>query len=525
MQKMFQKNPSKNSIPRIVLIQIFVFLFIFFGNAQKQATILYTNDIESVYEPVEAFWNDDIEYIGGIPYLSALIQNLRKEESNAFLFDAGDIFTGALSAATKGQLPFDIYSHMGYDAISVGNHEFEYDWNKLLHVMQRANFPVLCCNIFYKNTDINVFQSYTIVEKDNVKIGLVGLMGVEAFTNTMNPAHRKGLEVKDPLSIAQKYVDELRHECDLIILLTHQNQSAPMQTDKEVDKEVQRGVQEDYEMAGKMRKVDIIIGGHSDNGLWEPKVHPKTGTMVCQTFGQGKYLGYLKLEINDDKKVKAIEAKLIPVKVNELKADQKVLELVEQARVENSELTEVLGNIDKSCYRKYYQESKVGNLFCDILKLSSGADIAIMNSGSLRADLAKGEITIEEVINVYPFVDKFFVIEISGKALTELLEYSYQLTYGIVQFSGLQTKYNSKYPQGSRLTEALVNDNVLDPEKNYTIACSGFLGNGGDGFYMLKDGNKLRESDESMGQYFINYIRENPHLKAPELGRQLDANR
>ena len=220
---------------------------------QKNVTLLYTNDIESVYEPVEAFWNKDIDQIGGLPYLSTLVKQIKKEEKGVnFLFDAGDIFTGALSEATEGKLPFDIYSTIGYDAIALGNHEFEYGWEKLLHVKQRARFPVLNCNIFYKNTDVNLCQAYAIVEKEDVRIGLIGVMGIEAFQETMNPAHRIGLEARNPYPIVQSIVNEIRDEVDLIVLLTHQNHSAPMQTDKEADPEVQRGFDEDYEMAGKL---------------------------------------------------------------------------------------------------------------------------------------------------------------------------------------------------------------------------------------------------------------------------------
>lgn len=95
---------------------------------EKIVTLLNTNDIESVYEPVDAFWNKDIDKIGGIPYLATLIKQVRAEEDTSFLFDAGDIYTGSLSKKTKGKLPFDLYSAMGYDVITLGNHEFEYGW-------------------------------------------------------------------------------------------------------------------------------------------------------------------------------------------------------------------------------------------------------------------------------------------------------------------------------------------------------------------------------------------------------------
>ncbi|MEM8896644.1 MAG: sulfatase-like hydrolase/transferase, partial [Bacteroidota bacterium] len=227
----------------------------------QEVTILYTNDIESVYDPIDAYWNDTLNKIGGMAQLATLIQETRKEEGLSFLFDAGDIFTGALSSVTYGTLPFDIYSSMGYECMTLGNHEFEYSWQRLLDSKQRARFPVLNANIFYKGTDIPYTQDYTILEKEGLRIGLIGVMGVEAFINTINPFHVEELEVRDPTPIVQKLVDKLRPEVDMIVVLTHQNKSAPMQSDKEVDPSVQRGFDEDYAMAGAVKGIDIILGG------------------------------------------------------------------------------------------------------------------------------------------------------------------------------------------------------------------------------------------------------------------------
>ncbi|MEM8887661.1 MAG: metallophosphatase, partial [Bacteroidota bacterium] len=244
---------------RLILL---LFLLLPYSSYQAQDfTLLYTNDIESVYEPVKAFWNADIEYIGGIPQLSTLIQQERAKASTSFLLDAGDIFTGSLSQATKGKLAFDIYSTMGYEALTIGNHEYEYGWEKLREVMQRARFPMLNANIFYEGTDIPFAQAYTILEKNGIRIGVIGIMGIDAFKNTIMKKHVKGLEVRKPAPIVQMWVDKLKPEVDMIVVLTHQNRTAPMQTDKEADPEVQRGFDEDYAMAGEVKGIDMIIGG------------------------------------------------------------------------------------------------------------------------------------------------------------------------------------------------------------------------------------------------------------------------
>ena len=484
----------------------------------KEVTILYTNDIESVYDPIDAYWNDTIQRIGGMAQLATLIDQTRQQEPLNFLFDAGDIFTGALSKATYGKLPFDLYSSMGYECMTLGNHEFEYGWQKILDSKQRARFPVLNANIFYKNTDINYGQSYTILEKDGVRIGLIGVMGVEAFKNTIYPGNVKELEVRPPIPIVQELVNQLRSEVDIMVVLTHQNKSAPMQSDKEVDLQVQRGFDEDYEMAGVVEGIDVILGGHSDHGLWQPVEHPKTGTLIGITFGQGKYLGYMKLGIDKTtKKVHLKEGKLIPVIADKLAPHPVIKTLIDKTRIANPQLTKVIGNNLKTGYRKYNRASNLGRFIADVIKKDAKADIGMVNPGSIRADLDVGDITVEEIVNIYPFIDELITVEIDGNALSELLEYSASLTYGLVQFSGLDLQYDFQKPIGQRIQKAKVNGKKIKAKRRYTVACSAFVAGGGDGFSMLKNGKVLAKSDKKFIDFLLNYIEEEKAILLPSV--------
>ena len=496
------------------------------GNQKQKTvefTILYTNDIESVYDPIDAYWDKDINKIGGVPQLATLIEQERQKTPLHFLFDAGDIFTGALSKKTKGNLPFDLYSSMGYDAMAIGNHEYEYGWKELLKCKQRARFPVLNANIFYENTDINYAQSYTILERQGLRVGLIGVMGEEAFYNTIFKNNRIGLEVRDPIPIVQDLVNQLEPEVDVIVVLTHQNKSAPMQSDKEVDPEVQRGFDEDYAMAGAVKGIDIILGGHSDNGLWEPVRHPATGTLIGITFGQGKQLGYMKLQL--DKKTKAlslIEGKLIPVKSDQLLPRPEIAEMIQQAREKFPVLRKVVGQNEVTGYRKYYRESNLGNFIADALKDKGRADLGMINPGAIRADLDRGPITVEELINIYPFIDGLQVVEISGTQLKELLEYSLGLNYGLMQFAGLTLRYDSQKPAGQRLIEARVAGEPLEPNKKYSLATSAYNARGGDGLEVLAKGKVLEREKMVLMDAVQGYIKARQSIRLPEIGRQVD---
>ena len=493
-------------------------------SSSKEIVILHTNDIESVYEPIQAVWRDDIELIGGISHLASLIDDVRASEDISFLVDAGDIYTGALSKKTKGKLPFDLYNAMGYDALNIGNHEFEYNWEPLVEIIPRANFPVLNANIFIEKTGELIAQPYAVLEKSGVKIGLIGVMGIDAFYNTMAPFHRTGLSIKDPTETAQYWADKIRDSVDMIVVLTHQNKTAPMQTNKESDPSVQRGFDEDYAMAGKLRGVHAIYGGHSDNGLMQPVVHPETGTIIGLTFGQGMHLGYTKFMINTNTNdVTFINGYLIPVDSKKYKAKEETSKLIAEYRKQYPELSEVIASMKEPSMRLYNNESTIGNLLTDIMRKAANSDIAFLNSGAIRADLNAGRVTLEQLINVYPFPDTLSIVELTGAEIRKLIEYSLTLPYGIGQISGLKIEFDSSKPAMQRLIEVYVGDLALIDSKTYTIATSKYLAKGGDGYSIFTEGNLIDDS-QSMPEALYKGFKELSTIDLPAINRQIDLN-
>ena len=491
-------------------------------DSKKEVILLHTNDIESVYEPIQALWRDDMDYIGGLSHLATLIRNTREEEAITFLLDAGDIFTGALSKKTEGKLPFDLYSAMDYDAMTLGNHEFEYGWEILVDTIPRANFPVLNANIYNETTGNLIAKPYTILEKNGVKVGVIGVMGIDAFYNTMAPFHRIGLSVKDPTKTAQYWADKIRDEVDMIVVLTHQNKTAPMQTNKEADPTVQRGFDEDYAMAGALRGVDVIFGGHSDNGLNEPVIHPKTGIVIGLTFGQGMHLGYAKFAVDIEKHdVDYLDGYLIPVNSAQLPEDKKTAQLIKDSRNNFPELAEVIAQVEQPLMRRYNKESSIGNLLTDFMRNAGNSDIGFLNSGAIRADMNAGNLTLEQLINVYPFKDNLTVIELSGQQVRDLIEYSLTLPYGIGQVSGLSITYDSSKRIMERLVDIKVNGEKIINAKKYTVAVSSYLADGGDGFVVFTEG-RVVNADLPFQDALYDQFKKAKNIKKLTIGRQID---
>jgi 2',3'-cyclic-nucleotide 2'-phosphodiesterase (5'-nucleotidase family) len=492
------------------------------GNNDITVTLIFTNDIESAYEPVPAWWIDDMEQIGGIAELTTLIREVRQNEPNVFLFDAGDIFTGALSRLTDGALMFEFMITMGYDAMGIGNHEFDYGEEIFAWQKNRAPFPVLGANLFYKDTHFPFAQPHAIIERGGVRIGVIGILGQDAASTAIARDHIDELDVIDPAIAVQKSVDELRHEVDLVVLLTHQGHTAPMQTDAEVDPRLARDIDKDIALAGAVDGIDVLFGGHADAGTWEPVVNPRTGTLIMQTFGQATYLGYLQLILDGEtRKIKSYDGKLLPVDADRLEPDAIIEHKNAEYRAAFPEITEVVGRTEARLNRRYFDESDLGNLLADVTVDMSGADIGMMHPGGIRKDFPQGDIEIGDVLDTNPFVDPVMVMEVTGAQIREILEQSFTHLRGLMQVSGLEIAYDMSKPERQRLVSMKHKGAEIRSDDVFEVAVSGIIAKGGDHFTTFTETRFLREY-APLGDLTIDYFRKHDTVRTPIAGRQID---
>ena len=485
----------------------------------QEVTLLYTNDFESAYDPIPAFWREDLEHVGGIAQLATLIDQVRSEEKLSFLLDAGDIFTGTLAKLTRGELPFELMTTMDYDAMCIGNHEFEYGWWVLRDAMQRAPFPVLAANLFYEGPDIPFTQQWTILEREGFRIGVVGIFGTDAAT-ALFPPHLEGLEVRDPVAAARAAVARLRPEVDLVVLLTHQGHTAPMQTDDEADTSVHRDIEVDIALAGAVEGVDVLIGGHADAGQEEPFIHPVTGTLICQTYGQGTRLGYLKLLIDPESgEVVGHDGRLLVVASDNLEPHAVVAAKLAAYRARYPEVDEIIGRTVERLTRRYNEESALGGLFADILREYGKTDIAFVHSGGIRADLPAGEITRENLLDAFPFIDYVLTLRMTGEQLLNVLEQSFTLERGVLQVSGMTATFDIDRPLGERVVAVTVGGKPLDPTVSYTVTTFDFLASGADLYTGFLDAEVLTPHGPEFAELLEAHFATGESVVAPEGGR------
>jgi 5'-nucleotidase/UDP-sugar diphosphatase len=492
--------------------------------ATETVTLLFTNDFESTYDPVMAFWRDDMDLIGGVAQLATLIDQIRNTEPNVFLFDSGDIFTGTLAKLTLGEVSFELMMTMGYDAMAVGNHEFEYGWEEFAKQQYRVPFPVLGANLFYQGTTNPYARPYTVIERGGVRLGVIGILGQDAAT-ALIPSHIAGVEVSEPSLAVKEALDDLRNDVDITVLLTHQGKTAPMQTD-DTGADVKRDIEADIRLAGAVQGIDVLLGGHADAGTEDPVVHPRTGTLIMQTYGQGFHLGYLKLTIDKTtRKILSHEGRLIPVNSNKLKPHPVVAKKLAQYRSRFPELYTVIGTTEGRMNRLYNEESDVGNLFADILRETMAAQISLINSGALRRDLPQGQIRRVDLLDAFPFTDHVVTLTFTGRQLLEVLEQSLSLERGIMQVSGLTVRYDLHKPQGHRVVSVTVGNQPLEMAMEYKVATIDVIAQGGDLYRTATHATNVERTDRAFADVLAAYFQGRPVVNRPMGGRLINTSK
>lgn len=273
----------------------------------KKLVILHTNDQHSRIEPFPASYSKNPNQ-GGFARRATLIEKIRKEEPNVLLIDSGDIFQGTpYFNFFGGELEFKLMSKMGYEASTLGNHEFDNGLEGFKKQLPHAKFDFLCSNYDFSNTVLEgLTHDYKIVNKDGIKIGLFGL-GVElkGLVDERNYLETKYL---DPIEIAQDKADMLKKEkkCDLVICLSHIGYKYPKDPHKVCD----------IALCQQTSNIDLVLGGHTHTFFKEPEKYTnKEGKEVLlnQVGWAGLLLGRIDFVFTSKNKIKGIACQTLPI--------------------------------------------------------------------------------------------------------------------------------------------------------------------------------------------------------------------
>ncbi len=443
----------------------------------KTLTILHTNDIHASFVPHEAFWikSDPKPMVGGVEELAWMIDSVRKVTPTTILLDAGDVMTGnpisdlEYHGALGGGL-FQMMNMIGFDAWTIGNHDFDISQDNLKKLIGIASFPTVSANITDSSGTFPFNNKpYIILNKNGLRIGVIGIMSKDLFSLT-NTKNLNGVKVLPPVETTQKYIDELQSKTDVMIALTHE------------------GVDQDSILAVSTHGLTIIIGGHSHTRLEKPKVF--NNVIVCQTGSNCENLGELDVTI-ENRTVTKFEGKLLRLWLRHEKQTGPLSMLVDSIKTKIDEgYNGVVGTL-VSDWKRGGSESNLGDFIADAMREGVSADVGVTNSSGIRKDLSAGPIRKIDISEILPFHNTLCTFVFSGKELRKFAENEAQALLhkkSSLQLSGLKCSYKEK--DGSVEVQTLtVGGKDVDDAKQYTIVTNDFVINQGEKYLWVKPVN------------------------------------
>jgi 5'-nucleotidase/UDP-sugar diphosphatase len=451
----------KKFIPYIYGFFLCVLLVSTAEAGRSSIRILYVNDFHGFAEPYQPLGSNEV--LGGIAYLAADARRLREETPSLFLA-AGDMIQGSNWANLfKGASVVEAMNKMGFDAMVVGNHEFDFGQEVLKRRVSEAEFPVLGANI--RGLDA-VLKPYVIRQINGIKVIIIGVVTDETPVTT-NPRNVAGLKFDPPAEAVEKYIRLLKGPGDFVVVLSH------------------IGYANDRALAEKVKGIDVIVGGHSHTKLVKPAV--VGDTIIVQAWEHAKALGVLDVGVEAGR-ITGFEGRLDEIRPVG-RADAAVEAIVDKYEKKvDSVLNEKAGYADVGLDGENvrYRETNFGDLVADIMRETAGADAAIINGGSIRTSVPRGEIRAKDIYAALPFDNYIVAIKLTGEQIRETLEHGVSAVGRaegrFPQVSGIAFVYSRSDPPGHRVKEIFIGGRPVDPKGEYTVATNDFLAAGGDGY-------------------------------------------
>ena len=458
--------------------------------------ILHTNDIHAHLMPFE---DAQGALVGGAAARAALIARLRGFPGKTLLLDAGDVFQGTpFYNFYRGAPDYRSMSRMRYDVGALGNHELDDGPAHWLGARRNAAFPILSANVFVAAESAwaatlapaagavrsgarwiggervpdqaslrYLTTPYVIEDMGGVKVGILGLT-TKDIVAIVSRAPNGGVAVSDPVTAAATLVPELRSKADFVVALTH------------------LGVDDDRALAARVPGIDMIVGGHSHTYLWQPLLVRNSnangyhGTVIVQDGRWGDRVGRLAIAIGPDG-VRGVTDALVAARPGE--GEDRAVKALLQPYADS-----IRTKMDEPVFRSASRvsmsgledgDTPLGNFVADAMLESSGADIAVTNSGGIRAPLPAGDITVGDILTVLPFDNTVVRVSMEGWRVRELFDFIARRIgkRGFAQISGA-----SFVIRNGRASDIRVGDRPLDSNHTYAVATLDFLYGGGDGY-------------------------------------------
>ncbi|ADL69813.1 5'-Nucleotidase domain protein [Thermoanaerobacterium thermosaccharolyticum DSM 571] len=455
--------------------------------------------------------------------LAKRIKDIKAANPDTVILSGGDMFQGTpLSNVLKGQPVIDMMKSIGFDAMALGNHEYDWGVDSVIDtsnaVLKGSTIPVLAANVYDKTTGkpVSYTKPYVVIERDGVKIGVIGIVDNKEFPSIILPSLISNVDFKDPVPIVNNLAQQLRNDgAQIVVVLAHMGAT----TDKNTGETTGNLI----DFAKSVKGVDAIFGGHTHT-IVTTRVN---GIPVGVANNAGMGFIDLKITVNGDGTVSASDMvynddySYYNMKTPII--DEDVQSIVDKAIQEAGPLfSQVIGTADVDLTRTQsanpFGDSILGNWTSEVVKDAVNADFAFGNNGGLRTDVLKGDITVGTMYTLMPFDNTIVTVSMTGAEIKKVLEQAVQDGGKGIQVAGLSFKYDPNKPSMNRVFDIKKSDGTpIDMNAKYLVATNNFMGTGGDGFTEFTDPDVQKsyiDTQKLVRDAFIDAVKAQGHITA-----------
>lgn len=465
----------------------------------KTTTLYHTSDVHGFFYPQK----------NGVGGFAALENVIKHGPKNYLLLDSGDFANGTVETRnSKGLKAVQIMNRMGYDAATIGNHEFDFKGPQVAPLLSSAQFAILAANFFDASTGKYppYVLPYKIFDKGGVRVAVIGL----ANRVPTNPS--KLYKYGKPLDALEKALTEVEaQKPGFVVVLVH---------DSLVDDK--HGTQSYVADIGTRfgGRVHVVFGGHAHKIFQNKYIN---GALFVESGCFLTHVSRVTVE-TDDKTGKFVSAKseLIDLKVSEEGEDPEIKAYANSLREPGVDeaVGEVKETLSKLPTEKEHQDSPLNDWIADLLREYAGAQIAVHNNGGTRVNLLKGPVTRRDLIEIHPFDNTVTLVTVDGKFLKRFIKKNFA-PRSLYTYSGLTITYKQTKKGKIKDIKILVNGKPVENHKKYTLATNSYIAGGGSEGWMFKQ--IPAEDKKLVGNTTIRDLMEAAIKKgsvtAPETGR------
>jgi 2',3'-cyclic-nucleotide 2'-phosphodiesterase / 3'-nucleotidase len=532
---MRSQKPYIYSLATLGILLSLVFVARSFAPDRVQITILGTTDLHGNINPIDYYTNKPDNR--GLAKVATLIKRVRSEHPNVLLVDSGDTIQGSPLESFHGRKnnkPPDpmmlIMSSLNYDAMAVGNHEYNFGLKVLEKARSEAKFPWLSANTYDKSTQKTHYKPYIIKEVAGVRIGILGFT-TPGVPNWDNPPNYAGLEFHQPLVEARKWVPILRDQekADVVVIAMHMGLEEDLRTGLVNPGQVPNENQA-IAIAKEVPGVDVIFMGHTHRDV--PSMYIN-GVLLTQANHWGRHLARADLYLQKSAtgwRVYAKSARTIPAD-DRVDPDPDVVKLAEPYdRETQAWLSRTIGESaeELTAREARFRDTAILDLIQKVQLEAGKADVSMVASFNSEARIAKGPVSVRDIAGLYVYENTLAVLEVTGQQLKEALEHSAKYYRGYEPGKPLRELIDDKIPAynfdiaegvtyeldiskpiGQRIQNLRFRGQPLAPAKKLRLATNNYRVNGGGGYSMYKDAPVVYRSSEEIRELIIDWLERN----------------